>query len=65
MIYEENREQKYKDYVAVTQRGLLGILGAYYGADISLPQYVEYMYPETVKHETSEEIKSRIIKALT
>ena len=64
MLYESNREDRYNDYVAVVQRTMLDLEAARYGADITLPRYTEYMYPETIKHESAKEIKAQILEKL-
>ena len=64
MLYECQQEDRYKDYTAVVQKVTLDIIAARTGADINLPKYIEYMYPETVKKETPEDIKAHILEKL-
>jgi len=43
---------------------MLDIIAARYGAEFSLPKYIEYMYPETIKHESAKEITNQILQKL-
>ena len=65
LLEENQRADRYNDYVAVVQRGLLSVIAARSGIEIKLPEYIEYMYPETIKKESAEEIKAHILEQLT
>ena len=64
MLDESEKQEKYNDYVGVVQRCILSILANQAGQDIDIPGYVEFMYPEEVRHESAEEIINRILSEL-
>ena len=59
-------ERKRNDYIAVAQSTVAHMIGAYLGAEIGLPNYIEYMYPDKVKKDTrtSKEIIGDLIDKL-
>lgn len=63
---EEDRSDRYNDYIAVVQKGLLDVIAARLGVKITLPSYTELMYPETIKkNEDPEQIKAHILEKLS
>ena len=64
---EAEQDRKYRDYTAITQNSIARLLAAYLGADYSLPNYAEFMYPELTQKadtRTAQEIAQNIADRL-
>ena len=64
---EDERDDIYRDYVALTQTNIARLLAGYMGADWKMPDYVELLYPESKakKEPTEEEVVNHILEKLS
>lgn len=64
MLEDEERDERYRDYVAVTQTNIARLLSAYLGAEWQMPDYVELMHPELRPKETKEQVIGHLLDRL-
>ena len=64
---QEVELQRYRDYTAVVQTNMARLLSSYFGVDWTLPNYIEFMYPDRIVEDkqTFEDIKAHILKRLS
>lgn len=63
---EEERDDIYRDYVALTQTNIARRLYEYLGVEWTMPNYIELMYPEikTKEEPTTKDVVEHIMKKL-
>ena len=61
---EAERDDIYRDYVALTQTNIARLLAGYMGAEWKMPNYIELMYPEMKEEQTTKDVVEHILDRL-
>ena len=65
MLEEDEKNDIYRDYVALTQTNIARLLAAYLGAEYKMPDYMGLMYPDNKTGEpTTQDVIDHILGKL-